>query len=241
MNSIGELGPVLPDLPSTFELSGRIFLAAFLGAVIGLEREINDHPSGLRTHIAVAIGACLFGICSAYAFSEFIALRNDNNYQVDVTRIASQVVVGVGFLGGGAIIKQGNSVRGLTSAAGLWVSSAVGLAVALGLYVQSCTAVFALVTLLVLLKKPGQWLRRQVAPTRQAVSIAMPIDSDPSGVITAIGQMQDIVIHSVEVTRQQDDNVMLLEFEFESRSVSLQQLMEVIQGRSDVIGVEVTA
>ncbi len=240
MNSMGQLGPILPDLPSTLELCGRILLAAFLGAVIGLEREINDHPSGLRTHIAVAIGACLFGICSAYAFTEFIALRNDNNYQVDVTRIASQVVVGVGFLGGGAIIKQGNNVRGLTSAAGLWVSSAVGLAVALGLYVETSTAVVTLVVLLVLLKRPGRWLRRQVAPARQAVSIAMPIDADPSEVISTIGQMEDMIIHSVEVTRQHGEGVTVIDFEFETQNSSLQTLLRVIDSRSDVIGVEVT-
>jgi len=231
-------GPVLPDLPNAWELSGRLILAAFLGGLIGLERELRDHPSGLRTHISVAIGAALFGITSAYAFTEFISLRNDNNYQVDVTRIASQVVVGVGFLGGGAIIKQGNNVRGLTSAAGLWVSAAVGLAVALGMYIEASVATAVLLTSLGL-KAPIRWLRVRFSDLRASVVIAIELDADPSGVITALGTLPGTIIRSLIVKRREDEGFTAIELEIESRHELLNTRLDAIENRPDVLSVTV--
>ncbi|CAN5838607.1 hypothetical protein BH23ACT12_BH23ACT12_23840 [soil metagenome] len=119
-------------MPSDAELALRIAIAVVLGAIIGLERELTGQTAGLRTHITISMGAALFAIASAYSFTEFIQPQADTNYQVDVTRIASNVVTGVGFLGGGAIIKHGASVSGLTTAASIWVTAAVGLTVGLG-------------------------------------------------------------------------------------------------------------
>ena len=117
------------DFPSELELSLRLVLALVLGGLIGLERELTDHPAGLRTHIAVALGAALFGIVSAYGFREFDASRTETNFQVDPTRVASNIVVGIGFLGGGAILKHGATVRGLTTAGSLWVTAATSVGV----------------------------------------------------------------------------------------------------------------
>src|SRR5919202_4028712 len=88
----------------------RLLAAVGLGGVIGFERELSDQPAGLRTHIAVALGAALFGVLSVHGFDAYIQDRAASNYQVDVTRVASQVVVAIGFLGGGAILKQGANV-----------------------------------------------------------------------------------------------------------------------------------
>lgn len=238
MSLLAAVQPTLPDLPNTWELTGRIVLAAFLGGLIGLEREINDHPSGLRTHITVAIGAALFGTCSAYAFGEFVALRNDNNYQIDVTRVASQVVVGVGFLGGGAIIKEGNNVRGLTSAAGLWVSSAVGLSVALGLWEEATAATVTLLSALILLKRPRSWLRSKIHHHQHEIVVVMPLDVDPSGVVSALGQMEGTVIHSLNVKRHSRDGTTSVEVELEARSAQLDEQLDRIRARDDVIRIE---
>lgn len=200
-----EAAVVLPNLPSSWELAGRIVLAGLLAALLGLEREFSDHPSGLRTHVSVAIGAALFGICSAYAFTEFIALRADNNYQVDVTRIAAQIVSGVGFLGGGAIIKQGNTVRGLTSAAGLWVSAAIGLAVSLGMYIEATVSTLALLAALVLLKPLRRWVRSRVRVTRCTVSIQVAERGRVEPVIAAIRALDDIDIEHLETHAYRDD------------------------------------
>src|SRR3981081_779537 len=85
----------------------RVLLAVALGGALGIEREIDAQPAGFRTHVVLCLGATLFGLISIHAFSPYTAVRANTNVQIDITRVASQVVVGVGFLGGGAILKEG--------------------------------------------------------------------------------------------------------------------------------------
>src|SRR5881397_273893 len=101
----------------------RLLLAAILGALIGLEREIHDHPAGMRTHLLVSLGSAGFTALSIYAFPAPGA---------DPARVAAQIVTGIGFLGAGAILKQGVTIHGLTTAASLWVVAAVGMAAGAG-------------------------------------------------------------------------------------------------------------
>src|SRR5438874_10756209 len=115
------------------EVFGRVALAAALGAVLGLERGLRDREAGLRTHLLVSVGSALFTIVSAYGFKEFLT-SGANVVRADPTRIAAQIVTGIGFLGAGAIIRQGLAVRGLTTAATLWVVAALGLAAGAGHY-----------------------------------------------------------------------------------------------------------
>ena len=110
----------------------RLALATMLGAIIGFEREYHAKEAGIRTHLLVALGACLFMILSVYGF-DFMLDRDHVSF--DPSRIASQVVTGIGFIGAGTIILQKQMVRGLTTAAGLWVTAAIGLACGNGMYV----------------------------------------------------------------------------------------------------------
>ncbi len=133
--------------PLQGEIALRLTLAALVGAGIGLERELRDQAAGLRTHMLVSVGACLFALVSAYGFETLVEggpAFGPTRY--DVSRVASNIVTGVGFLGAGAIIRHGLSVRGLTTAASLWVVAALGTAVAVGMY--WATAVAAVITLL---------------------------------------------------------------------------------------------
>jgi putative Mg2+ transporter-C (MgtC) family protein len=134
----------------------RIFLALFLGAIIGLEREFTQKSAGLRTHILVTLGATIFTIVS---FSDFYnGLPNDqlssafiayhNRITQDPTRVAAQIVTGIGFIGGGAVLRYGATVRGLTTAASLWTMASIGMLVGLGQYRLSVVA--TLLTFLVL-------------------------------------------------------------------------------------------
>jgi putative Mg2+ transporter-C (MgtC) family protein len=125
--------------PLQGEIALRLALAAAAGAVVGVERELRDQAAGLRTHMLVSVGACLFGLISVYGFDAFS--QGSPNTRADVTRVASNIVTGVGFLGAGAIIRHGLSVRGLTTAASLWVVAAIGTAVALGMYWTTSVAV----------------------------------------------------------------------------------------------------
>src|SRR5438552_16132776 len=122
----------IPSL-SWAESLGRVARPAALGAVLGLERELRDREAGLRTHLLVSVGSALFTIVSAYGFREFLT-SGASVVRADPTRIAAQIVTGIGFLGAGAIIRQGLAIRGLTTAATLWVVAAIGLAAAARCY-----------------------------------------------------------------------------------------------------------
>jgi putative Mg2+ transporter-C (MgtC) family protein len=120
----------------------RLGLACILGAVIGIEREYKNHPAGLRTHLLVSFGACFIMILSIFLYQQTM---------LDTSRLAQGVISGIGFLGAGTIIREGNSVRGLTTAASIWTTACLGLAIGIGVYVLSIistiTIIFALTVL----------------------------------------------------------------------------------------------
>jgi len=109
----------------------RLAISAGLGGAIGFERELRERQAGLRTHLVVCVGSALFTLVSAYGFEDFFTATGT---RIDPTRIAAQIVSGIGFLGAGAIIRQGLSVRGLTTAATLWLVAAIGMAAGAGYY-----------------------------------------------------------------------------------------------------------
>lgn len=151
---------MVPEITFAEELF-RICLAAGLGAAVGLERELREHEAGLRTHMLVAVGSALFTLVSAYGFGEFFA-QTGPVVPVDPTRIAAQIVTGIGFLGAGAIIRQGTNVRGLTTAATLWAVAAIGLAAGAGYYFGAvATTVVVLIALWPLKLLARQLLGRQ--------------------------------------------------------------------------------
>ena len=123
------------------EASLRLLVALLLGIAIGIEREYHHHPAGLRTMAAVSVGASLYSVIGAYAM------------HTDPTRIAAQVVTGVGFLGAGAILRSGASIHGLTTAAAIWVVAAIGMAAGFGLFILASLCTLMVVILLVVLKR----------------------------------------------------------------------------------------
>ncbi|HBG06653.1 MAG: magnesium transporter MgtC [Geobacteraceae bacterium GWC2_58_44] len=138
----------------------RLLLASLLGGILGLEREIHGRPAGFRTHLLVSLGSCLFCISSVEFYRIFGNFSGMAPVGVDPGRIAAQVVAGIGFLGAGAIIRDKASIRGLTTAACLWVAAALGLACGIGLfYLSICVTAVALISLL-LLKQVEKRLHR---------------------------------------------------------------------------------
>lgn len=134
-----------------------LLLATVLGGLIGWERERRAGLSGIRTHAAVAMGSCLFGFIS---FMTFGPISSTGVIGGDPTRIAAQVVSGIGFLGAGVIIRDRGQVRGLTSAATIWATASVGVAVAAQMYIISIAATIILIGLLSLYRLPG-WTHRK--------------------------------------------------------------------------------
>jgi putative Mg2+ transporter-C (MgtC) family protein len=126
------LAASVPSLSWT-DVLVRLALAGALGGAIGFERELREREAGLRTHLLVCLGSALFTIISAYGFHDFLT-NGGQLVRADPTRIAAQIVTGIGFLGAGAIIRQGVSVRGLTTAATLWVAAGIGMASGAGYY-----------------------------------------------------------------------------------------------------------
>ncbi|MGH7857057.1 MAG: MgtC/SapB family protein, partial [Candidatus Binatia bacterium] len=133
----------------------RLVVAAAAGMAIGIEREMREQAAGLRTHMLVAVGSCLFTLASVYGFSTFA----DPGARLDPSRVAAQIVTGIGFLGAGAIIREGRGVRGLTTAASLWIVAAIGMAVGVGMYWATGVAVLITIISLWLLRPFRERLR----------------------------------------------------------------------------------
>jgi putative Mg2+ transporter-C (MgtC) family protein len=158
------------------EILLRLAVVVVLCGAIGLERQARGQIAGLRTHVIVGLGAGLFTLVSAYGFTGLGPSR------IDPTRIAAQIVSGIGFLGGGAILRYGVTVRGVTTAAALWISAAIGMATAAGFYVGSvATTVIALVVL-VALRRLKPVVRRRLA----GETLSLQVDLVPGASISSL-------------------------------------------------------
>ena len=179
----------------TYEFVLRLFVAAMLGGVIGLEREYRAKEAGFRTHFLVALGSGLFMILSQFGFDDVLA--HYEQVSLDPSRIASQVVTGIGFIGAGTIIFQKHVVRGLTTAAGLWVTSAIGMTAGAGMYVLSIAT-----TVLVLLCLEALYFILQHFGTRNiTVTFSTPKEENIQPVLQRLRD-KEITIDSYEMTRK---------------------------------------
>ena len=179
----------------TYEFVLRLFVAAMLGGVIGLEREYRAKEAGFRTHFLVALGSGLFMILSQFGFNDVLA--HYEQVSLDPSRIASQVVTGIGFIGAGTIIFQKHVVRGLTTAAGLWVTSAIGMTAGAGMYVLSIAT-----TVLVLLCLEALYFILQHFGTRNiTVTFSTPKEENIQPVLQRLRD-KEITIDSYEMTRK---------------------------------------
>jgi putative Mg2+ transporter-C (MgtC) family protein len=172
-------------MPSQPDLILRLFLAASLAGLLGVERELTEQPAGFRTHILVGLGAALFSIISAFGFEAVVGTGSSGRVVADPTRVASQIVVGIGFLGGGAILKYGASIRGLTTAASLWITAAVGTAIGLGLLVIG-TATTGITLLALVGLRPLRSVLRRYAVGRDEFLIQADPKVDVEGMVTAV-------------------------------------------------------
>ena len=217
------------------ELVARLVLAAGLTGLIGLERELRERAAGLRTHMLVGVGSALFTVVSAYAWSDFTFSREGGTL-LDPTRIAAQIVTGIGFLGAGAIIRQGLSVRGLTTAAGLWVVAAIGMAAGAGFY---AAALMATAIVLVGLG-PFRWLERGALVRRlRREGRVLEVDLRP---LQPVGQVLDALegrrarVTRIELGEEEDRRQLRLELDLPLGAASA----EVVEGLSrldDVVAV----
>lgn len=178
------------------ELLLRLFVAAAPGAAIGVERELRERQAGLRTHLVVSVGAAPFTLVSAYGFSNFGA-------RVDPTRIAAQIVTGIGLLGAGAIIRHGLSVRGLTTAASLWLVAAIGMAAGAGYWAGALIATLGAVLTLGPLRVVAYRILGRFRAGLDRLLVEIPAGGSRAPVIDAIERYGGRVV-SLEVTQEGD-------------------------------------
>jgi putative Mg2+ transporter-C (MgtC) family protein len=174
----------LPDL-SWLDIVLRIGIAAALGGAIGLERELRDREAGLRTHLLVSVGSALFTMVSAYAWTDW-RFSTEEGLVFDPTRIAAQVVTGIGFLGAGAIIRPGLSVKGLTTAATLWVVAAIGMAAGVGYYEAAFVTTALVLISLWPLRLLAYRLSARTRPEEGRIAVDLPAGASAVSVLEAV-------------------------------------------------------
>jgi len=189
-----------PDL-ELWEGLLRLLLAAVLAGAIGIERELREQEAGLRTHMLVCVGATMFMLVGVYGWSDY-ELGNDIGVVVDPARVASYVVAGIGFLGAGAIIRHGINVRGLTTAASLWVVAAIGVAVGAGMYGLAVATTALVLLALWPLAQVKQLLKGKADEARRlAVSLA-----PGTSIVAALAAIEEsgYSMESIEVGEEDD-------------------------------------
>jgi putative Mg2+ transporter-C (MgtC) family protein len=212
---------------------GRILAATALGAAVGLEREVDDQPAGLRTHITVCLGAALFGVISTLGFSEFETTRNATNIQVDPTRVASQVVVGVGFLGAGIIFRAGGVVRNVTTAASLWAVAAIGLACGVGDIGTGTVACGILLVALLLLRPLRTVIRERAAHDKRRMRLVLASGAPPEPVIDAITSLAGVKVDGLTIAKEDGAYVVFADLRAHAR-VNLSERLSLLAARDDV-------
>lgn len=202
-------------------LAYRLFLAIILGSIIGIERERLNKSAGLRTHILVCVGSCLIMLVSLTIYYSF------PNTNADPGRIAAQVVSGIGFLGAGTIMRSGAGVKGLTTAATLWVVAGIGLAVGVGAYfIAVLTTVVVFLILSYLFKFEGY-----LSKSKNIRNLFLVVDDRPGQiglVCSALGDME-ISIRNIELSEPSTDNTVKVNIEIKTPyTINGDELLEVI-------------
>jgi putative Mg2+ transporter-C (MgtC) family protein len=205
----------------------RLAVGAGLGAAVGVERELRDREAGVRTHLLVALGSCLFTIVSAYGFHAFLT-SGDAVVRADPTRIAAQIVTGIGFLGAGAIIREGFSIRGLTTAGSLWVVAGIGMAAGAGYYWPAVAATGVTLFALWPLRAVAYVTLERFRPIERRLVVELREGESALQLLPALGE-----VRSLEIEDQRDRRVLTVEL----ASAVDERLVAALADRDDVVGV----
>ena len=192
--SLLAVGPV--------EVLLRLLCAMFIGAVIGTERELTHRPAGMRTHMLVALGSCVVMITSQMIFHQYRAF----GATPDPARLSAQVITGVGFLGAGTILKEGPSIKGLTTAASVWAVACLGIAVGGGYYALGILGTVGMIVILVLF----EWLQEKLMRGRYALYLFSVSCSDVVSMLERINQLAtecDASLKAIQVDGKEDGEV----------------------------------
>ena len=210
------------------EFLGRLVLAAVLGGVVGLEREVHGRPAGIRTYLILSLGTALLMV-----LSEYLLVASQGRYpglQGDPGRIAGQAITGIGFLGAGVIIRYKDTIRGLTTAACVWLVCSVGLAVGAGFYVVGVAVTFMTVLALIGLKALERHMKKDWFEELKVSSADLP---------GQVARMEDLIVQRgfevISLGLQRDAEKKELQATFQVRVRAIQPEREILQ---DLLGIE---
>ena len=210
----------------------RLFLAALLGGIVGMERGSGDRPAGLRTHVLVCTGSALIMLVSIYAF-------DPQTYTRDPGRIAAQVVSGIGFLGAGTIVHEGLTVRGLTTAASLWMVAAIGLAVGSGMVLMG---IISTVIMLITLVTFHGWEKRLPGNGSNARRyIRVIAKNNPNTMITILGYLgtHNVKVRTLNVKNNNIQGTIIIELYLKmSKDFNINEIIAGMNTLDDVISLE---
>lgn len=178
----------------------RLLFACFCGAIIGLERSIRRKDAGIKTHIILAMGAALFMMVSQFGFGD---LNLTPEYRADASRIASNIVTGVSFLCAGVIFVRGASVKGLTTATGIWTTAGIGMAAGAGLYVLTIFATLLIILIQILLAGPSARIETHYSID---VELEIPKETSVNDVINSLSEIIHADPHSIKLTKSDEKN-----------------------------------
>jgi putative Mg2+ transporter-C (MgtC) family protein len=223
-----------------YEMVFRLILAALLGGIVGMERGSGDRPAGFRTHILVCAGSALIMLVSMYGFEGFDRLPFRYPTNRDSARIAAQVVSGIGFLGAGTILHEGITVRGLTTAASLWMISAIGLATGAGMYFVSVAA--TIITFLTLTAFHSVEKRFAVVNSKSDKKYIRVTASNTPGLVAKVASFltqNDIKVKTINVQNSSLNDKVVLELYLKfNKELDLGMIMNGLQQIEGVKSIE---
>lgn len=215
----------------------RLVIAAVLGGIVGIERGSGDRPAGFRTHILVCVGSTLFMLVSIYGFDDIVTTGFENRR--DSARIAAQVVSGIGFLGAGTILHEGLTIRGLTTAASLWIVSAIGLAVGSGMYlIGTLATVITMITLVTF----HSWEKHFAGSSRsERRFIRVTINNRPGAITDVTGYLAEkgIKVKTLNVKNNDKENKLVLELYLKvEKGIDIMEIIRGLQGIKGVVSLD---
>ncbi|MEF9425768.1 MAG: MgtC/SapB family protein [Candidatus Mariimomonas ferrooxydans] len=194
------------------ETALRLLVGAIIGGIIGFEREIHGRAAGFRTQLIVCVAAVLIMIVSENYY--FYLQHDDSVLQIDPARIAAGALIGIGFLGAGVIVKSGFAVRGLTTAATIWIVSAIGLAIGAGLYLQGILTAIITIAALIILRTVEKKIEILVYKT---IVVSTSLNGNIEETLTSILSDYGVRIHSIDYEKRESTGELIYNFNISTR------------------------
>ncbi|WP_206023849.1 MgtC/SapB family protein [Saccharibacillus alkalitolerans] len=223
------------DLPLELEHLLRVLIAGMCGALIGYERKSRSKEAGTRTHFIVAVGAALIMIISKYGFMD---LEGRDGVQIDPTKVASEIVSGIGFLGAGMIFMRKYTVNGLTTAAGMWATAGIGMAMGAGLYILGIAATLMIYLTQIIMH--GNFKGRLVASTHRLV-VTVRQEQGASERFKRLLEERDMVLINFKAAgKEEEKRQLMLDMVVRMpKGMTAEQIIPLLEEHDEILGIEV--